>query len=134
MTDEVLHGRAQRGVDQTVASQAITAGPAQLLTGLAVGLPTNRVVCVGCATQLTEGRAVTVYGYRKAECFEWDLRRYYCMDCGPTMISKPTLGVTELLAQAWLGSVALPRARTHRLCLTDVEIIAHSRPQEGTKP
>ncbi len=134
MTDKVVRDQEQPGVERTVASQGVMAGPAQLLTGLEVGLPTNRVACVGCATELTEGRAVTVYGYRQAECLEWDLRRCYCTDCAPTAIGEPTLGVMEVLAQAWLGTVALPRTRTHRLCLTDVETIAHSWPQEGTNP
>jgi hypothetical protein len=119
---------------ETGDSSGVTAAPARLLTGLAVGLPTDRVVCVGCATQLTEGRAVTVYGYRRAESLEWDLRRCYCVDCAPTTIDEATPGVTELLARAWLGSVALPRTRTHRPCLTDVEVVATSGPQEGRTP
>jgi hypothetical protein len=121
-------------VSETGDLSGVTAAPARLLTGLAVGLPTDRIVCVGCATQLTEGRVVTVYGYRRAECLEWDLWRCYCADCAPTTIDEPTLGVTELLARAWLGSVTLPQTRTHRPCLTDVEIVAASGPQRGSTP
>jgi hypothetical protein len=134
MSDEVLRDRELPGRDRPEIPHGVTATPAQLLTGLEVGLPTNRVVCVGCTAQLGEGRSVTVYAYRCAERPEWDLRRCYCADCAPTTITDPTLGVTELLAQAWLGSTAVPRTRTHRLCLTEVEIIAASPPQEGTKP
>jgi hypothetical protein len=134
MIDEVLRDRERPGADPPGDSTRVTAEPTQLLTGVSVGLPTNRVVCVGCGDQLGEGRAVTVYGYRQAERDEWDLRRYYCEDCAPTAIETPTLGVSELLARAWLGSVALPRTRTHRLCLTEVELVAASPPAEGHRP
>lgn len=75
---------------------------------------------------------MTVYGYRGADSEWWDLRRCYCADCAPTAIGEPTLGVTELLVRAWLGSVALPRTRTHRLCLTEVEVVCFSLPTEGS--
>jgi len=133
MSDEVLHDRECPGSELTESTPQISVDPAQFLTGLTVGLPTNRVVCVGCTAQLTEGRAVTVYGYRQAERRQWNLRRCYCVDCAPSAIGEPTLGVTELLAQAWLGTVTLPETRSHRLCLTAVEVIDHSRPEEGTR-
>ena len=134
MTDEVLRDREQTGANLGTDPVILTADPTQLLTGLEVGLPTNRVVCVGCGDQLGEGRAVTVYGYRQAERDEWDLRRCYCEACAPTAIETPTLGVSELLARAWLGSIALPRTRTHRLCLTEVELVTYSPPAEGCEP
>jgi hypothetical protein len=134
MTDEVLRDREQPGANPGTDPVILTADPTQLLTGLEVGLPTNRVVCVGCGDQLGEGRAVTVYGYRQAERDEWDLRRCYCEACAPTAIETPTLGVSELLARAWLGSVALPRTRTHRLCLTEVELMTASPPTQGHEP
>lgn len=134
MIDEVLRDRERPGADPGGDPTQVTAEPTQLLTGLSVGLPTNRVVCVGCGDQLAEGRAVTVYAYRQAERDEWDLRRCYCEDCAPTAIETPTLGVSELLVQAWLGSVALPRTRTHRLCPTEVELVAASPPAEGHRP
>jgi hypothetical protein len=134
MTDEVLRDRERPGDDPARHSIQVTAEPTQLLTGVSVGLPTNRVVCVGCGDQLGEGRAVTVYGYRQAERDAWDLRRCYCVDCAPTAIETPTLGVSELLARAWLGSIALPRTRTHRLCLTEVALVTYSLPVEGCAP
>lgn len=134
MTDEVLRDREQPGIGSAEASYGVTADPRQLLTGLDVGLLRDRVVCVGCGTQLSEGRAVTLYGYRPSDSLRWDVRRCYCVDCAPTTISEPTLGVTELLVRAWLGSMALPRTRTHRQCLTDVEVVAFSAPQEGASP
>lgn len=76
---------------------------------------------------------MTVYGARRAGNPQWDLRRWYCRLCAPTTIQTPTLGVTELLARAWLGTVALPETRTHRLCLTEVGLLAYSPPREGGK-
>lgn len=134
MSDDVLRDRELPGSESTVGSQGVRTAPTQLLTGLTVGLPTNRVVCIGCRMQLTEGQAVTVYSYRRAECLEWNLRQCYCMDCAPTTINEPTLGVTELLARAWLGTVARPRTRTHRLCLLEIEVVAYSPPEEGARP
>lgn len=131
MTDEMLRDRERPGSDPIDTPRQVTAEPTQLLTGLSVGLPTNCVVCVSCGDKLSEGRAITVYGYRQAERAVWDLRRCYCADCAPTAIDAPTLGVAELLARAWLGSVALPQTRTHRLCLTEVELVATSPPTEG---
>ena len=134
MTDEVLRDRERPGGDTLTPPRTIQADPAQVLTGWSIGLPTNRVVCVGCGAQLGEGRAVTVYGYRVAEGSKWDLRRCYCEDCAPSVIHSPTLGVSELLARAWLGTLALPRDRTHHLCLTEVELVAYSPPSEGAEP
>lgn len=134
MTDEVLRGGERASHEPTGPTREVTAAPTQLLTGQQVGLYADHVVCTGCTTQLTEGRAMTVYGYQRAESRDWDLRRCYCADCAPATIGEPTLGVTELLARAWLGTVALPRSRTHRLCLTDVDIVDFSPPSEGTKP
>ena len=70
-----------------------------------------------------------MYAYRQADSLGWELRRCYCVDCATTTIGEPTLGVTEPLVRAWLGSIALPRTRTHRQCLTDVELINHTMPQ-----
>jgi hypothetical protein len=134
MSEEALQGRDQPERTSGATGHEVTADPTQLLTGRPVGVYADHVVCTGCTTQLVEGRAITVYGYRRAESLDWDLRRCYCADCAPATIGEPTLGVTELLARAWLGTVALPRTRTHRLCLTDVEIAAVSPPSEGTKP
>lgn len=131
MTDEVLRDRERPGGDAMTPPVMIQAEPAQVLTGWPVGLPTGHVICVGCGEQLGEGRAVHVYGYRGAERETWDLRRCYCEDCAPHMIHSPTLGVTELLAQAWIGTLAIARTRTHRLCLTDVEVVDFSPPSTG---
>lgn len=61
---------------------------------------TDQIVCTGVATQLIEGRAMTVYRYRRTELLAWDLRRCYFADCAPATIGEPTLSVTELLARA----------------------------------
>ena len=134
MTDELLRDRERHGDDRDQPPVTVQASPQQLLCGLSAGLPTNRVVCVDCGTDLGEGRAVTVYAYRSADSDQWDLRRCYCAECEPTAIGEATLGVTELLAHAWLGSIALPRRRTHRLCFTEVEVVAFSPPDVGNQP
>lgn len=132
MTDEVLRDRERPGDDGTHRSECILASASQVLTGLPVGLPNCSVICGRCGAQLEEGRAVTVYGYRVAARDEWDLRRCYCEDCAPAGLPVPTLGVAELIARAWLGTLTIPRTRTYRLCLTDVECITYSPPGEGS--
>jgi hypothetical protein len=86
------------------------------------------------ADEIQEGSYTVVYAYRCAERDHWDLRRCYCTDCAPSTIETPTLGVTELLAQVWLGTLAQPRTRTHELCLTEVECVAVSPPSESVDP
>jgi hypothetical protein len=134
MTDEVLRDRECPGRSAVGIPQYVTADPTQLLTGLVIELPPNHVVCLECGSSLREGQSITVYGARRAEHPQWDLRRWYCRSCAPTTIWTPTLGVMELLARAWLGTVALPETRTHRLCLTEVELLAYSPPREGGQP
>lgn len=99
MTDEVLSDGERPGNEPAGSAQEVIADPTQLLTGHPVGVYADHVVCTGCATQLTEGRAMTVYGHRRAESPDWDLRRCYCADCAPATLGEPTLGVTELLAR-----------------------------------
>ncbi|MDZ7746856.1 MAG: hypothetical protein U5K28_10210 [Halobacteriales archaeon] len=134
MTDELVQDREQSGDDPDQPLVTVQASPQQLLRGSSVGISSNRVVCLGCGATLEEGRAVTVYGYRGADSETWNLRRCYCTDCAPTAIGEPTLGVTELLVRAWLGSVALPRTRTHELCLTEIEVVDASPATEGSEP
>lgn len=131
MTDDAVDTRSTSIGDSAIT---VEAAPQQLLCGLTVGRSAHHVVCVACGVHLGEGRAVTVYGYRCADSAVWDLQRWYCPECAPTEIDKPTLGVSELLVYAWLGSVALPRTRTHRLCLTEVERVAFSPPDAGSHP
>lgn len=134
MTDELLRDRERPGDNQDQPPVMVEASPQQLLCGLAVGVPTNRVLCVACGADLGEGRAVTVYASQSADSDQWDLRRCYCADCAPTALGDATLGVTELVVGAWLGSVALPRTRTHKLCLTEPEVVEFSSPTEGSEP
>lgn len=134
MIDELLRDRERPGSDITEPPITVQTAPRQLLTGQVVGLPTGRVVCIDCGVQLQEGRAVTVYAYRVAENQQWDLQRCYCEDCAPASVAGPTLGVTELLAKAWLGTLSVPRTRTHEVCLTEIEVVAYSPPEEGCEP
>ncbi len=133
MTDEGLRDRERPGDDGTHRGPVL-ASPTQVLTGLPVGLPNSPVICSRCGNDLEEGRAVTVYGYRVADRDEWDIRRCYCDDCAPCRLHVPTLGIAELLARAWLGTRTIPRTRTYRLCLTEVECLAYSLPSEGSTP
>jgi hypothetical protein len=134
MSDEWLHTRERPGGDSKTMPAMVSATPAQLLTGLPVGLPTLYAYCVGCHARLTEGHCTVVYAYRAAERATWDLGRCFCDACAPDTIEAPTLGVAEVLVRAELGTVALPRTRTHRLCLTDVAVLADSPQSEGERP
>jgi len=131
MTDGVLRDCECPGRSAVSIPQQVTAAPSQLLTGLVIELPPTNVVCLECGASLREGQSITIESARRAGRPQWDLQRWYCRSCAPTTIQAPTLGMTELLARAWLGTIALPEARTHRLCLTDVELLAHSPPREG---
>lgn len=111
----------------------IRTSPTQLLTGLSAGLPTSRLVCADCGVELTEKQPVAVYVQQLAERTQWDVRRWYCSACGPSAIESPTLGVTELLAQAWLGTKTSPRTGTSKPCLTDVAVIDYSSPEEDDR-
>ena len=134
MTDELVGDHERPGDNQAQPPVTVQAAPRELLRGASVGISSNRVICVGCGADLGEGRAVTVYGYRGVDSETWNLRRCYCADCAPTAIGEPTLGVSELLVRAWLGSIALPRTRTHELCLTEVEVVDASPPTAGSDP
>jgi hypothetical protein len=112
----------------------VTATPDQLLTGVTVGLPTLHAFCVECNKKLNASCSVVVYAYRTAESETWDLRRCYCPGCSPSRVRTPTLGVSELLVEAALGTVSSPHIQSHRLCLTAVEPLAYSPPREGTHP
>ena len=129
MTDD-----AASCADEDSSSLQLVSSPTQLFTGLSVGVTGTHVLCSGCDTELTEGQSVTVCAYRTAGCPRWDLRRCYCTVCAPSSIHGPTLGVTEVLVRAWLGTVSVPRTRTHRLCLGEVTIVACSPPDEGAWP
>lgn len=131
MTGEVLRDRERPGRSAVGIPRQVAADPFQLLTGLVIELSPNHVVCLECTSPLTEGQSITIYGARQAGNPRWDLRRWYCTACAPTTIQTPTLGVAELLVRAWLGTTALPETRTHRLCLTEVKLLAYSPPREG---
>ena len=134
MNDEWLHARECPGAEPTGRPQTVAAAPDQLLTGLPVGLPTLTVYCVECKEKLTAGQTIVVYGYRAAERERWDLTRCYCEACSPSGIRTPTLGTTELLARAQLGTTSFPQSQTPQLCLTDVVLLAYSPPREGGCP
>lgn len=113
---------------------ALRCRPGQLFAGLAIGTPAGTVVCTACDTAVVEGQRVGVYAYQRAEGLCWDTRRAYCADCVPATLSSPTLGVAELIVRGWVGTLALPRTRTHRPCLVEVQPVIYSPPTEGCPP
>ncbi|MFC4553617.1 MULTISPECIES: hypothetical protein [Halorussus] len=107
----------------------------QVLTGLQVGrLGPSAACCTTCGRDLHDGHPVTVYATKPADSDRWALPRVYCRreDCDREEIRSPTLGVTEVLATAFLASTQLGAAQTVRVSLSSVEIRAWSGPTEGT--
>jgi hypothetical protein len=105
--------------------------PRQVFAGLVVGLGTSPVRCTGCQEERTEGQSLVVYVYRTPDGEAWDLARDYCPACAPETVSTPTLGTSEVLVEATLGTRSVPTAHFQRLCLNDVLVRAYSSPREG---
>ena len=61
-----------------------------------------------------------------------DVTCCYCRECEYETIAVPTLGTSELLADAVLGTVSDVRQQTHRFCLLEVARVCASPP--GTPP
>ena len=112
----------------------LTATPEQLFTGSQIGLPTLEAVCQSCTKTLYEGATCTVYVYQPAEDVQWYMRGCYCEECAPTTIQTPTLGTSEVLVHAILGTIASQSQQTYRLCLTEVTLSAYSSSTEGCEP
>jgi len=108
--------------------------PEQLLTGVSIGIPIPEAQCTDCGQTLHEGENILVYAYRAADAIEWDVVRCYCRDCRPDTISAPTLGTSELLVTAILGTVSDVRQQSHQFCLLEVAPVAASPPTEGASP
>ncbi|WP_306059973.1 hypothetical protein [Natronococcus wangiae] len=113
---------------------AVIATPIQVLQGHPVGPDLHTALCSGCGTPLHETDVVFAYAYRCADSVQWDVPRVFCHGCAPNRIRSPTLGTTEVLAGSRLGMITLPTSRSHRLCLTELEIRAFSSPTEGCPP
>ena len=112
----------------------VTATPEAVLTGHPVGPRANGAVCIGCGEALHEVDIVSAYAYRCADAADWVVSRLYCLECAPARIRSPTLGATEVLVGGRLGSITLPTARTHRLCLVELKMRTFSPPTEGCAP
>ena len=112
----------------------LRATPEQLFTGTEIGLPALEAVCESCTQTLHEGARCTVYVYQPTKEVYWYTRRCYCEDCAPAMIHTPTLGTSEMLVHALLGTIASQPRQTYRLCLIDVRLSAYSPPTEGSEP
>ncbi|KAB7519458.1 hypothetical protein [Halosegnis rubeus] len=131
MTDELLRDRGRPGRVARIEPPCVTATPAQLCTGLILGLPGLYTYCTGCREKLREGDETVVYAYRLAERAEWDFCRCYCRVCAPTRHEVPTLGVAELLIRAELATTSFVHTQSHRLSLTEVQLVAYCPPEEG---
>jgi hypothetical protein len=130
-TDGSLHVTRD---DPEVSEHAVVAAIEQLFTGLRMGLPSLKVRCCRCDTQLGEGDEVSVYAYRTVETPRWHLARCRCLDCAPDDIATPTLGATEVRISARLGVISDVGTQQHQLCLVEPAIIAVTPPEGGTPP
>ena len=118
--------------DASTGEHAVVATLEQLLTGLRVGMPSLKVQCSGCGTQLTEGDAVSVYASRPVETPRWHLASCRCPDCAPDEIQTPTRGVAEVRATARLAIVSTVGSQQHWLCLGEPTVSTVSPPANGT--
>jgi hypothetical protein len=116
----------------TTNEHQVLATPAQLFAGLALGLPSMKVVCAHCHTRLREGDKVSVYAYRPVEDAQWYLGRRCCLDCAPARITTPTLGTAECRLTARLVVQSDVTEQGHRLVLADPELKAFTPPADGT--
>lgn len=130
MNEKVSAGSSRSESDNPL----LTATPEQLFTGTEIGLPKLEAVCGTCTQTLHEGACCTVYAYQPAEKVRWYTRRCYCEDCAPAVIQTPTVGTSEVLVQAILGTIASQSRQTYRLCLTEVTLGTYSPPTEGREP
>jgi hypothetical protein len=108
-------------------STLVEATVTQLLEGMALDGSGTTNPCTMCGSELGVTDYVRVYASRMAGTTEWSLQRLYCHECQSGLVS--TLGATEIVAKARLGSTLLPRGRTHTLCLTDVTVVETSEPE-----
>jgi len=130
--DTCRHRSPMDGVsdDETI----VIATPEAVLAGHPVGPRTDGAVCIGCGRALHETDIVFAYAYRCADAADWIVSRLYCLECAPSRVRSPTLGVTEVLVGGRLGTITLPTARSHRLCLSELALRAFSPAQEGCPP
>ncbi|WP_336343354.1 hypothetical protein [Halalkalicoccus ordinarius] len=105
----------------------ITAPAAQLLAGYRP----EETRCSYCKTPLQEGDPVTAYAVRYAGDETWSVPRLYCRTCRPATVSDPTLGATELLAEARLGCTMDAATQTSSLTLLGIERVVRSDPEDG---
>ena len=112
----------------------VIATPEEVLAGHPIGPHANGAVCSGCGEALHETDIVFAYAYRCAEAVDWIVSRLYCRECSPDRVRSPTLGVTEVLVGARLGTITLPTARSHRLCLVELALRAFSPAENGCAP
>jgi hypothetical protein len=114
------------------ASHQVSAALEQVVTGLPLGLATLGVVCSCCGQSLDEGAEVRAHAYRTAEAIRWSLTRCYCTKCGPSSITKPTVGTSEVFVAAQLAVVSIPSERQHSLCLSSPTLLSFSPPERGS--
>ena len=113
--------------------ESVTAAPAQLFTGVEIGLPSLTVLCSRCDKRLREGDSVSVYAYRPAEGSQWYVGRCCCSACAPDQLTAPTLGTAECRINARLATVSEVTAQHHSLCLIKPAVTAFASPRTGTR-
>ncbi|NHN46487.1 hypothetical protein G9464_02575 [Halostella sp. JP-L12] len=133
MIDEYIHPWDTPWERTDTELSTVLTTPEQLLTGVSIGVPIPEAQCADCGRTLREGENVVVYAYRAADATEWDVARCYCRDCGPDGISAPTLGTSETLVGALIGTVSDVGRQTHQFCLLDIERVDASPPTDGTE-
>jgi hypothetical protein len=125
------------GSDSEASSMPSTDGPPteptpqEAFSERVVGIGTGIVPCEECQRELSEGRAVIVYGYRLSNPRWWALARCYCEDCAPETLSSAKLGLDEALVEATLRPRVFLSTGQRRLCLADVAVQDASPETEG---
>jgi hypothetical protein len=114
--------------------ESVTATPAQLFTGVEIGLPSLTVLCSRCDKRLREGDSVSVYAYRPVENSRWYVGRCCCSSCAPDRFSTPTLGTAECRINARLATISDVGTQHHSLCLIEPTVTAFASPATGAEP
>lgn len=130
MKDDDVHP-GDRPKAELSPEDRVSTHPRQVFSGLEIGLANQQAYCLRCDCRLIEGDTIMIYAYRPAEASEWCLVRCYCQDCAPGQIETPTVDTSEVLASATLGTLSRVTEQVHHLCLTHVEVIDQSAPEEG---
>lgn len=108
---------------------------ATVIRGQPVG-ELDGVVCSSCrrTVRMREGDRVRCYAYRPADVGTWSIAELRCLACHEhgRQLECPTLGLSEIVADARLTVRADVANQRTRLVLADVDVLATSPPEQGT--